>query len=33
MGIVRTTFTLNLKTATYNLQRFVYLKERGLQAF
>lgn len=33
MGIVGTTFALHLKTASYNLQRLVYLKERGLQAF
>jgi IS5 family transposase len=33
MGIVRATFALHLKTASYNLQRLVYLKERGLQAF
>jgi IS5 family transposase len=33
MGMVRTTFALHLKTASYNLQRLVYLKERGLQAF
>jgi hypothetical protein len=33
MGIVRATFALNLKTASYNLQRLVYLKERGLPAF
>jgi hypothetical protein len=31
--IVRTTFTLNLKAASYNLQRLVFLKERGLPAF
>lgn len=33
MGIVRVTFALHLKTASYNLQRLVYLKERGLKAF
>ena len=33
MGIVRATFALNLKTASYNLQRLVYLKERGVPAF
>jgi IS5 family transposase len=33
MGIVRATFALHLKTASYNLQRLVYLKERGLRAF
>jgi IS5 family transposase len=33
MGIVRTTFALNLKAASYNLQRLVFLKERGLPAF
>ena len=33
MGIVRATFALNLKTASYNLQRLVYLKERGRTAF
>ena len=33
MGIVRTTFALNLKAASYNLKRMVFLKERGLAAF
>ncbi|WP_426197688.1 IS5 family transposase [Massilia sp. DWR3-1-1] len=33
MGIVRATFALQLKTASYNLQRLVYLKERGIEAF
>lgn len=33
MGIVRTTFALNLKAASYNLKRLVFLKERGLAAF
>jgi hypothetical protein len=33
MGIVRTTFALTLETASYNLHRLVYLKERGLPAF
>lgn len=33
MGIVRATFSLHLKTASYNLQRLVYLKERGIEAF
>lgn len=30
MGIVRTTFTLSLKAASYNLKRLVFLKEEGL---
>ena len=33
VGIVRTTFALNLKTASYNLQRLVFLKDRGVPAF
>ena len=33
MGIVRTRFALNLKAASYNLKRMVFLKERGLAAF
>lgn len=33
MGIVRTTFALSLKAATYNLKRLVYLKEAGVTAF
>lgn len=33
MGIVGATFSLHLKTASYNLQRLVYLKERGIKAF
>ncbi|MGK5032670.1 transposase [Janthinobacterium sp. MDT1-19] len=33
MRIVRATFALNLKTASYNLQRLVYLKKRDLPAF
>jgi IS5 family transposase len=33
MGIVRATFALHVKTASYNLQRLVYLKERGFRAF
>ena len=30
LGIVRTTFVLQLKTVSYNLKRLVFLKERGL---
>jgi IS5 family transposase len=33
MGIVRTTFVLQLKAASYNLKRLVFLKERGLAPF
>ena len=33
IGIVRTRFALNLKVASYNLKRMVFLKERGLAAF
>jgi IS5 family transposase len=33
MGIVRTTFVLNLKAASYNLKRLVFLKEGGLAPF
>jgi IS5 family transposase len=33
MGIVRATFALHLKTASYNLERLVYLKERGIEPF
>ena len=29
MGIVRTTFALNLKAASYNLKRMVFLKEQS----
>jgi len=32
-GIVRTTFVLQLKGASYNLKRIVFLKERGLAPF
>ena len=33
MGIVRTTFALQLKSASYNLKRLVFLKEGGLAPF
>jgi IS5 family transposase len=33
LGIVRTTFALHLKAASYNLKRLVFLKERGLPPF
>lgn len=33
MGIVRVTFVLHLKVASYNLKRLVFLKEGGLAAF
>ena len=33
MGIVRTTFALQLKAASYNLKRLVFLKEGGLAPF
>lgn len=33
MGIVRTTLSLHLKAATYNLKRLVFLKESGLKPF
>jgi IS5 family transposase len=33
MGIVRTTFALNLKVASYNLKRLVFLKKGGLAPF
>lgn len=33
MGIVRVTFVLHLKAASYNLKRLVFLKESGLAAF
>ncbi|EKU81376.1 transposase [Massilia sp. NP310] len=33
LGIVRTTFVLQLKAASYNLKRLVFLKERGLAPF
>jgi IS5 family transposase len=33
MGIVRTTFALNLKAASYNLKRLVFLKDGGLAPF
>lgn len=32
MGIVRTTFALNLKAASYNLKRMVFLKEQSRAA-
>lgn len=32
-GIVRTTFVLYLKAASYNLKLFVFLEERGLAPF
>ena len=32
-GIVRATFALHLKTASYNLQRLVFLKEHGVKEF
>ena len=33
LGIVRTTFVLHLKAASYNLKRLVFLKEHGLAPF
>jgi len=33
MGIVRVTFALQLKAASYNLKRLVFLKEGGLAPF
>ena len=33
LGIVRTTFVLHLKAASYNLGRLVFLKEHGLAPF
>lgn len=33
IGMVRTSFALNLKAATYNLKRLVFLKEGGLAPF
>jgi len=33
LGIVRTTFVLYLKAASYNLKRLVFLKEHGLAPF
>ena len=33
MGIVRVTFALHLKAASYNLKRLVFLKEGGLAPF
>jgi len=33
MGIVRVTFALSLKTASYNLKWLVFLKEGGLAPF
>ena len=33
LGIMRTTFVLHLKAASYNLKRLVFLKERGLAPF
>ena len=33
LGIIRTTFVLHLKAASYNLKRLVFLKERGLAPF
>jgi IS5 family transposase len=33
MGIVRTTLSLHLKAAAYNLKRLVFLKESGLKPF
>lgn len=33
MGIVRVTFALHLKVASYNLKRLVFLKEGGLAPF
>jgi IS5 family transposase len=33
MGIVRVTFILHLKAASYNLKRLVFLKEGGLAPF
>ena len=33
LGMVRTTFVLQLKAASYNLKRLVFLKERGMEPF
>lgn len=33
LGIVRTTFVLQLKAASYNLKRLVFLNGRGLAPF
>lgn len=33
LGIVRTTFALHLKAASYNLKRLVFLKEHGVAPF
>ncbi len=33
LGIVRTTFVLLLKVASYNLKRLVFLQGRGLEPF
>ena len=33
IGLVRATLHLDWKAATYNLRRFVYLKETGVAAF
>ncbi len=33
LGIVRTTFVLQLKAAGYNLKRLVFLKEHGVAPF
>jgi len=33
IGIVRITFALNLKAASYNLKRLVFLKNGGLAPF
>jgi IS5 family transposase len=33
MGIVRVTFALHLKAASYNLKRLVFLMEVGLEPF
>ena len=33
MAIVRVTFVLHLKAASYNLKRLVFMKESGLAAF
>lgn len=33
IGLARAALNLSLKAATYNLRRFVYLKEAGIVAF
>lgn len=33
IGIVRTTFALSIKAASYNLKRMVFLRKKGLAAF